>query len=249
MNRVMGIDQSKSQTGICRADCMLMNGNPNYDTEKFKVQALGTVATVAKWSDELSSHLDSPCSPSLVAYELPVIVQLNNMVLYQLSGVLIHMCNQRRIPVIGIHNQTLKRWAGCGQGEKPMAYGLALTGMSKLTSDECDAAVLCEIAYYVANQETDPGTDIKREIVRKLRMTEEEKADAVSRAKFTKAAAIVATNEARQQKILLAAVRAEIRAEKRQEAQRKRDEKVAKNIEPVNYFDNDGNLREWTPMV
>jgi hypothetical protein len=172
MKNCLGVDQSKSQTGICRAW-----ETTGFATEKFKVKALGPVDTLAEWSRYMRLYLDGPAKPDLVAYEIPALVQVTNMILYQISGVLIHMCLRRNIPIIGVHNATLKKWAGITR-DKPIAYACALCGVDKMTGDEADAAVLAEIAFYVANPEFDPGTAIKREIVCKLRMTEAEKADA-----------------------------------------------------------------------
>lgn len=227
MKRVLGVDQSKSQTGVCRIDLMWDDNRPVYDIEKFSVKTLGTPQTIAAWCTMLCDHLNQPCTPALVVYETPVIAQLNNMVLYQISGALIHICTRRDIPILGVHNATLKKWAGISGSEKPIDYIRALTGHEgKLTSDEADAAVLCEIGYYVANVDTDPGTDIKREIVRKLRMSEEEKQEAGNTAKLAKAAATIAADETKQRKAALAAERAQARAQRQAEALRKREEKL-----------------------
>lgn len=222
INRVIGIDQSKQCSGVCRINSINDNGIPLFDPFKFSAKVLGTNATIAAWYGCLRDILDTGTRPALVAYELPVIANMGNMILYQLSGVLIHACQRRDIAVLGIHNQTLKKWAGCGRSDKPMAYATELTGILRMTNDEADAIVLAEIALYVANPDLDPGTDVKREIVATLRMTEEQKREATEERLLAAAQKRVAAKQ-RQEEIARAK---EERARKRTLVEQMRAEKA-----------------------
>jgi len=196
--RILAVDQSKAQTGICRIDSTI-NDVPCYRPEKFKVKANGTPETLCGWYDQFRTHIEGLVRPDFVVYETPTLVHPSNMILYQIAGVMIHTCAKREIPLLAVHNQTLKRWAGISGSEKPIVYAKSLLGYDypKMTADEADAIVLAEIGWYVAHEDSDPGTDLKREIVATLRMTDADKAQAQAEEKLRAARKLIAKEEAK----------------------------------------------------
>jgi len=199
--RILAVDQSKTQTGICYTNISISNG-PYYCPDKFKIKANGTPETLCAWYEQFRLHIEGLVRPDLVVYETPVQVRPSGMILYQIAGVMIHACAKREIPLLAVHNQTLKRWAGISGSEKPVAYAKSLLDYDypKMTADEADAIVLAQIGWYVAHEDSDPGTDLKREIVATLRMTDADKAQAQAEEKLRAAKKLIAQTEAKAEK-------------------------------------------------
>lgn len=184
--RILAIDQARERSGICRV-LRTADGAPIFDFEPRRSKETGA-SCLPKWRDFIVDEV--AIGYSLIVIECPVVLTQSNLVLFQISGVILEYCTRREQPVLIVNNADNKNYA-CGNTHatkaQMVAAAKALIGSDvKISDDEADAIWLAHIGFHHASQKR-TGNLIRDSILKRLakspeQLREEKRAEDLAKA-------------------------------------------------------------------
>jgi len=171
--RILAIDQARERSGICRV-LRTAGGAPLFDFETRKSKETGT-ACLPKWRDFIVDEV--AIGYTLIVIECPVVLTQNNLILFQISGVILEYCTRHGQPILVVNNADNKNYA-CGNTHATKAQMVAaavdIVGSDvSITDDEADAVWLAHLGYYHASKQR-TGDLIRDSILKRLAKSPEQ---------------------------------------------------------------------------
>jgi hypothetical protein len=171
--RILAIDQARERSGVCRV-LRTAGGAPLFDFETRKSRETG-VACLPKWRDFIVDEV--AIGYALIVIECPVVLTQSNLILFQISGVILEYCTRQSQPFLVVNNGDNKNYA-CGDVHATKLQMIAaaktlIGGDAKITDDEADAIWLAHLGYYHAGKQR-TGNLIRDSILKRLTKSPEQ---------------------------------------------------------------------------
>lgn len=198
--RILAIDQAREKSGVCRV-LRTAGGAPLFDFETRKSKEIG-VECLPKWRDFVVDEV--AIGYALIVIECPVVLTQNNLILFQISGVILEYCSRQNQPILVVNNGDNKNYA-CGNVHATKAQMVAaakalIGGDAKITDDEADAIWLAHLGYYHASGHR-TGNLIRDSILKRLAKSPEQIREEKREAQIAKAQRTIEVEERRRRRL------------------------------------------------
>jgi len=211
--KILGIDQAREKSGVSHWTGDRTGHTADYET--MRLREIGT-ACLPKWRDYIVDEI--ACGYDLIVIECPVVLRQNNLILFQISGVILEYCERRGQRVLVVNVPDLKLYAtGDHNASKEQMITAAkrdiLVPGAHVTADEADALWLGHFGFHILTG-WDWLSGQRQEILTRYSKTPEQVATEKRETRLAKAAAELAAEQKRQDRIREANERAQERTQR-----------------------------------